>query len=157
MFAPFGWKILCWGKMLTKVPGVYPLTRVFNAPPQEVVYTTLLMSTGLTFGTMSARFGLSHQVIDQAQYSYLVAAVIGFAVAPTLIADTFIPAPASAAARGRRSKSSHRIPTTATDRRTAMGGGQSKTGSACRSERVAKYNQLAGERAGVGGAVRFGR
>jgi hypothetical protein len=47
------------------------------------------MSTGLTFGTISALFGLSHEVIDQAQYSYLVAAVIGSAVAPTLIANAF--------------------------------------------------------------------
>ncbi|CAN7752401.1 MULTISPECIES: hypothetical protein [unclassified Variovorax] len=47
------------------------------------------MSTGLTFGTISALFGLSHQVIDQAQYSYLVAAVIGSAVVPTLIANAF--------------------------------------------------------------------
>jgi uncharacterized membrane protein len=47
------------------------------------------MSTGLTFGTISALFGLSHQIIDQAQYSYLVAAVIGSAVIPTLIANAF--------------------------------------------------------------------
>jgi glutathione-regulated potassium-efflux system ancillary protein KefC len=47
------------------------------------------MSTGLTFGTISALFGLSHHVIDQAQYSYLVAAVIGSAVVPTLIANAF--------------------------------------------------------------------
>jgi len=53
------------------------------------MYTTLLMSTGLTFGTISALYGLSHQVIDQAQYSLLVAAVIGSAVVPTLIANAF--------------------------------------------------------------------
>jgi hypothetical protein len=53
------------------------------------MYTTLLMSTGLTFGTISALFGLSHQLIDQAQYSALVAAVIGSAVIPTLIANAF--------------------------------------------------------------------
>jgi hypothetical protein len=53
------------------------------------MYTTLLMSTGLTFGTISALFGLSHHVIDQAQYSALVAAVIGSAVVPTLIANAF--------------------------------------------------------------------
>ena len=47
------------------------------------------MSTGLTFGTISALFGLSHRVIDQAQYSALVAAVIGSAVIPTLIANAF--------------------------------------------------------------------
>jgi hypothetical protein len=53
------------------------------------MYTTLLMSTGLTFGTISALFGLSHELIDQAQYSALVAAVIGSAVIPTLIANAF--------------------------------------------------------------------
>jgi len=53
------------------------------------MYTTLLMSTGLTFGTISALFGLSHQIIDQVQYSALVAAVIGSAVIPTLIANAF--------------------------------------------------------------------
>jgi len=41
------------------------------------------MSTGLTFGSISALFGLTHGVIDQAQYSFLIAAVIGSAVIPT--------------------------------------------------------------------------
>ena len=53
------------------------------------MYTTLLMSTGLTFGTISALFGLSHGIIDQGQYSILVAGVIGSAVIPTLIANAF--------------------------------------------------------------------
>ena len=59
--------------------GVYPIVRAWGSPRKESAYTTLLMSTGLTFGTISALFGLSHGVIDQAQYSYLVAAVIGSA------------------------------------------------------------------------------
>jgi len=50
------------------------------------------MSTGLTFGTISSLFGLSHGIINQAQYSALVAAVIGSAVIPTLIANAlFLP------------------------------------------------------------------
>jgi len=53
------------------------------------MYTTLLMSTGLTFGTISSLFGLSHGIISQGQYSSLVAAVIGSAVVPTLIANAF--------------------------------------------------------------------
>jgi Kef-type K+ transport system membrane component KefB len=53
------------------------------------MYTTLLMSTGLTFGTISALFGLSHRIVDQAQYSALVAAVIASAVVPTLIANAW--------------------------------------------------------------------
>jgi hypothetical protein len=47
------------------------------------------MSTGLTFGTISALFGLSHGIIDQTQYSYLVATVIGSAVIPTMIGNAF--------------------------------------------------------------------
>ena len=69
--------------------GVYPVTKLYRAPTQEAMYTTLLMSTGLTFGTISALYGLSHQVIDQTQYSFLVATVIGSAVVPTLIANAF--------------------------------------------------------------------
>jgi len=76
-------------KMLTKFVGVYPVTKIFRSPPKEAMYTTLLMSTGLTFGSISALFGLSHGIITQAQYSYLIAAVIGSAVVPTLIANAF--------------------------------------------------------------------
>lgn len=47
------------------------------------------MSTGLTFGTISALFGLSHGVIDQSQYPVLVAAVIAIAIVPTLLANAF--------------------------------------------------------------------
>ncbi len=87
--APLAFVVLLGGKMLSKVIGVYPLARAFKAPRQQAIYTTLLMSTGLTFGTISALFGLSHQLIDQTQYSYLVAAVISSAVIPTLIANVF--------------------------------------------------------------------
>ena len=51
--------------------------------------TTLLMSTGLTFGSISALFGLTNKIIDQTQYTILVTAVIGSAVVPTLIAQTW--------------------------------------------------------------------
>ncbi|HTT13935.1 MAG TPA: cation:proton antiporter [Burkholderiaceae bacterium] len=87
--APAAFLVLLAGKMVTKIVGVYPVTRVYRSPRQEGIYTTLLMSTGLTFGTISALFGLSHQLIDQAQYSALVAAVISSAVLPTLIANAF--------------------------------------------------------------------
>jgi len=51
-----------------------------------------MMSTGLTFGTISALFGLNHGIVDQTQYSFLVAAVIGTAVIPTAIANAwFLP------------------------------------------------------------------
>jgi Kef-type K+ transport system membrane component KefB len=76
-------------KVATKIIGVYPVTKAFGSPNKEAMYTTLLMSTGLTFGTISALFGLSHNIIDQAQYSALVAAVIASAVIPTVIANAF--------------------------------------------------------------------
>lgn len=84
-------------KMLTKLIGVWPLTRAFRLAPREGVYTTLLMSTGLTFGTISALFGLTNKIIDQTQYTILVTVVIGSAVVPTLIAQSFF-RPASPAA-----------------------------------------------------------
>lgn len=87
--APLALLILFMGKMITKFVGVYPVTKAFRYANKEGMYTTLLMSTGLTFGSISALFGLSHGIIDQQQYSLLIAAVIGSAVIPTLIANTF--------------------------------------------------------------------
>lgn len=74
-------------KMATKFVGILPLTRAFRFERREGMYTTLLMSTGLTFGTISALFGLTNGIIDQQQYTILVTAVIGSAVVPTLIAQ----------------------------------------------------------------------
>ena len=85
--APLAFVILLGTKMATKFAGVFPMTKAFKSPRRESMYTTLLMSTGLTFGTISSLFGLSHHIISQAQYSLLVAAVIGSAVVPTLIAN----------------------------------------------------------------------
>jgi Kef-type K+ transport system membrane component KefB len=76
-------------KIVAKTIGVYPVTKIFGSPNKEAAYTTLLMSTGLTFGTISSLFGLSHGIIDQGQYSALVAAVIASAVIPTVIANAF--------------------------------------------------------------------
>jgi Kef-type K+ transport system membrane component KefB len=87
--APAAMLVLLGGKMLSKIAGVYPVTQLHRTPRREAGYTTMLMSTGLTFGTISALFGLSHHVITQAQYSALVAAVILSAVVPTLIANAF--------------------------------------------------------------------
>jgi len=87
--APGAFLLLLIIKILTKIAGVYPVTQGFRSPRREGIYTTLLMSTGLTFGTISALFGLSHQIVDQAQYSALVAAVIASAVVPTLIANAW--------------------------------------------------------------------
>jgi glutathione-regulated potassium-efflux system ancillary protein KefC len=76
-------------KIGTKMIGVYPVTKFFGAPRKEAMYTTLLMSTGLTFGTISSLYGLSRGIIDQGQYSALVATVIASAVIPTVIANAF--------------------------------------------------------------------
>ena len=56
--APVAFVVLLLGKMVTKFVGVYPVTKVFGSPQKEAMYTTLLMSTGLTFGTISALFGV---------------------------------------------------------------------------------------------------
>jgi glutathione-regulated potassium-efflux system ancillary protein KefC len=87
--APFAFLLLLGAKMITKFVGVFPVTRVFGSPRRESWYTTMLMSTGLTFGSISALFGLSHGIVTQEQYSFLIAAVIGSAVVPTLIANAF--------------------------------------------------------------------
>lgn len=74
-------------KMVTKFVGILPLTRYFRFEPREGMYTTLLMSTGLTFGSISALFGLTNHIIDETQYTILLTAVIGSAVVPTMIAE----------------------------------------------------------------------
>ena len=76
-------------KLATKGVGVWPLARAFRLPARESAYTTLLMSTGLTFGTISALFGLTNRIITQLQYTVLVTVVILSAVVPTLIAQSF--------------------------------------------------------------------
>lgn len=76
-------------KMVTKIAGVFPLARLHYMKVREASYTTLLMATGLTFGTISALFGLQNQIIDQRQYTILVTTVILSAFVPTLIAQKF--------------------------------------------------------------------
>jgi Kef-type K+ transport system membrane component KefB len=87
--APVTFLVLFLAKMVSKTFGLLPTVRAFRYQREEGLYYTLMMSTGLTFGTISALFGLSHGVIDQAQYTHLVATVIGSAVVPTLIANAF--------------------------------------------------------------------
>ncbi len=79
--------ILLGVKMITKFLGVWPLTHAFRFGRRESMYTTLLMSTGLTFGTISALYGLTHEFITQEQYTILVTVVILSAVVPTVIAE----------------------------------------------------------------------
>ena len=76
-------------KLLTKITGVWPLARLHYMGKREAAFTTLLMATGLMFGTISALFGLQNKIIDQRQYTILVTVVILSAFVPTLIAQKF--------------------------------------------------------------------
>jgi Kef-type K+ transport system membrane component KefB len=79
-------------KMATKFIGILPLTRYYRFENREGMYTTLLMSTGLTFGSISALYGLTNNIINQEQYTILLTAVIASAVVPTVIAQKwFLP------------------------------------------------------------------
>ena len=63
-------------KMLAKLGAVYPLARRYASP--HAVFTTLLMSTGLTFGTITALYGLDSGIIDRTQFSLLMAVVVAW-------------------------------------------------------------------------------
>ncbi len=90
--APFVFLALILAKVVSKIFGLYPVVGMFRSERNEKWYYTLMMSTGLTFGTISALYGLSHGIVNQAQYSFLVATVIASAVVPTLIAGfAFLP------------------------------------------------------------------
>jgi Kef-type K+ transport system membrane component KefB len=90
LIAGFGLLVILFGvKMVTKIVGVWPMCRLFKIPGRETNYTTLMMATGLTFGSISALFGFNYGYIDQAQYSILVTVVIASAVIPTVIAQVF--------------------------------------------------------------------
>lgn len=73
------------GKMIPKLVGVYPLARRYTAP--HGTFTTLLMSTGLTFGTITSLYGLTSGIIDRTQFSLLIAVVVLSAIVPTAIAQ----------------------------------------------------------------------
>lgn len=84
--------LLLSGKVFFKILGLYPAINRFRDNGKEKWYYTLLMSTGLTFGTISALFGLHKHIITEAQYSILVGVVIGSAIIPTLVANKlFLP------------------------------------------------------------------
>ena len=87
--APVTMLVLFGAKSLTKAVAVYPAVRMHKYDGKAGAYYTLMMSTGLTFGTISALFGLNHQIITQTQYSYIVGTVIASAVIPTMIANSF--------------------------------------------------------------------
>src|SRR5258708_19619640 len=83
--APAAFLVMLLLKIGSKSAGVYPVARAFGSPTKVSAYTTLLMSTGLTFGTISSLFGLSHALVHQAQYSPLVPALAANPLIPTLI------------------------------------------------------------------------
>ena len=90
--APTIFLIFLGGKVISKVFGLYPVVGVYRKEKNERWYYTLLMSTGLTFGTISALYGLTHGIVTRDQYSFLVATVIASAVIPTMIANfAFLP------------------------------------------------------------------
>jgi Kef-type K+ transport system membrane component KefB len=74
-------------KLAAKMIGVWPTAAAFKLPRQQRTYTTLLMATGLTFGSIAALFGLTHGLINRTQYTELVTVVILSAFVPTLIAQ----------------------------------------------------------------------
>src|SRR3990172_8575879 len=76
-------------KTLAKFFGLYPAGVAFRFTRRVNGYMNLMMSTGLTFGTISALYGLTHGIIDKERYSILVVTVILTAIIPTLIAPAF--------------------------------------------------------------------
>jgi Kef-type K+ transport system membrane component KefB len=74
-------------KIICKCAAILPLTRVFHIAPRDGWSIALLMSTGLTFGTLTAFVGLTRGIIDRQQYAILVTAVIASGTIPALIAQ----------------------------------------------------------------------
>src|SRR5438067_635572 len=82
--------VLVAAKIVPKAACVAPLAR--RAAPRHAAFATLLMSTGLTFGTISSLYGLNAGIIDRTQFSLLVTVVVLSAVVPTAIAErSFLP------------------------------------------------------------------
>jgi Kef-type K+ transport system membrane component KefB len=79
--------LLFLGKMVSKLAGVWPVAAAFGIARRDRNYLTLLMATGLTFGSISALYGFNHGLVTRAQYSQLLTVVILSAVVPTLIAQ----------------------------------------------------------------------
>ncbi len=71
-------------KFITKFIGVWPFAKKYHQ--QNGMFTTLLMSTGLTFGTISSLYGLNNHIITVPQFSILITGVIVSAILPTVIA-----------------------------------------------------------------------
>ncbi|PYM04257.1 MAG: cation:proton antiporter [Candidatus Rokuibacteriota bacterium] len=104
VWANFGLLALLFAvKQVTKIAGVYPVARRWV--PRDAMFTTLLMSTGLTFGTISSLYGLNAGILDRAQFSVLVTVVVASAVIPTVIAQRWF-SPETAPRRAARPSAS---------------------------------------------------
>lgn len=78
-------------KVVAKVIAVFPAARAIRYKASDAAYLTLMMATGLTFGTISSLYGLTHGYITQSQYTTLVTVVILTAIVPTMIAQRRFP------------------------------------------------------------------
>jgi Kef-type K+ transport system membrane component KefB len=77
-------------KLGPKIAFIYPLAR--RAVPRDAVFTTLMLSSGLTFGTIASLYGYNAHIIDEQQFSLLIAVVVITAIVPTAIAERwFLP------------------------------------------------------------------
>jgi len=77
--------VLAGAKLVPKFGLVLPLARRWV--PEHATFATLLMSTGLTFGTISSLYGLQAHIINRTQFSLLVTVVVLSAIVPTAIAQ----------------------------------------------------------------------
>jgi Kef-type K+ transport system membrane component KefB len=95
-------------KLVAKFAGVYPVARRYA--PAHANFLTLLMSTGLTFGTISALYGLQAGVITGGQFSVLVTVVVLTAVVPTIVAQRSFQPSVGNVFRERRPESPDGLP-----------------------------------------------
>jgi Kef-type K+ transport system membrane component KefB len=100
--------LLFTAKMVPKIGLILPLAR--RAVPEHATFTTLLMSTGLTFGTISSLYGLNAGIIDRTQFSLLVTVVVLSAIVPTAIAQRWFSPDVEAERRGDREAGPEPIP-----------------------------------------------
>jgi Kef-type K+ transport system membrane component KefB len=97
--------VLFAAKMVPKVTMILPLAR--RHVPEHATFTTLLMSTGLTFGTISSLYGLNAGIIDRTQFSLLVTVVVLSAIVPTAIAQRWFSPDVEAERASSRERRSH--------------------------------------------------
>ena len=95
-------------KMAPKIGLILPLAR--KAVPENAMFMTLLMSTGLTFGTISSLYGLNAGIIDRTQFSLLVTVVVLSAIVPTAIAQRWFSPDVGAERRADREERPAPIP-----------------------------------------------